>query len=70
MCTEMMRLCLFQAMNKIYDDVIRHIIAELGIVSRFPISICFYLIPCHLKVVYVSISSEMEPWLSESPTLP
>ena len=43
---------------------------DMVIVSRFPISTCFHLIPYYLKVPYVSVSSGMEPWLGGSPTLP
>ena len=43
---------------------------DMVVVNRFPLSPCFHLIPFFLKVPYVSIGTQFEPWLGGSPTLP
>ena len=44
---------------------------DMVVVNRVPLSLCFFLIPYHLKVPYVSIYHTIaEPWSGGSPMLP
>jgi UDP:flavonoid glycosyltransferase YjiC (YdhE family) len=52
-------------MNKLRDLKL-----DMAIVTRFTPMSCYFLIPHHLRIPYVSIGGMMEPFLGGSPTLP
>ena len=49
---------------------LKYLKLDLVLVSRFPFSQCFHIIPYFLKVPFVSIGTAFEPWFGGFPTLP